>query len=202
MKTPISILLAGLASASFLAADEPAKCTSVSAEVAKLVKQSPSSVLEVVANQVAASPTCACEIVKSAIKASGASATLVSAIVDTAILEAPESKELIGQCATAAAPDATSEIQKILAKYDTAKGDMGYSEKGGMAKGGMAKGGMPKGGMAPDTSGQLQDFGVNIMDTPILTTFVPHYVFFDLDSATGNIPTLTPLFNQTLIFDQ
>ena len=118
---------------------DSADCIKVSAAVKKAVEASPSNILEIVAKQVAANESCACEVVKAAIISSDADKNLVASIVDTAILEAPEMKAIIAQCAIAIAPDAVANVQKVMAKYDAAQGDGGYSEKGGMAKGGMEK---------------------------------------------------------------
>jgi hypothetical protein len=66
--------------------------------------------------------------------ASDADKKQVAKIVNTAILEAPSQIRIIAQCAIATAPDAVSNIQAVVEKYDAAGGE-GYSEKGGLEKG-------------------------------------------------------------------
>lgn len=169
---------------------DSADCIKVSAAVKKAVELSPSNVLEIVAQQVAANESCACEVVKAAIISSDANKDLVASIVDTAILEAPEMKDIIAQCAIAIAPDAVSDIQKIMAKYDPAQGDGGYSGKGGTGKGGLAKGGLDKEVILPEAhQGNPLDFptGGSLTNPvgpviggpggyPLLPTLTPVYI--------------------------
>ncbi|MGE9267430.1 MAG: hypothetical protein ACQKBY_04985 [Verrucomicrobiales bacterium] len=151
-------LMAAVFAAVPAALAEEADCIKVSAAVKKAVEASPSNVLEIVSKEIAANQSCACEIVKAAIVSSDASKALVADIVDTAILEAPEFKDVIAQCAVAIAPDAVSNVQKVMAKYDAAQGESGYSDKGGMAKGGLAKGGMEKAVIEPPYQSNPLDF--------------------------------------------
>ena len=104
-------------------------CVKLSNTVKAAVNADSSNVLSIVAMHIAANESCACEIVKAAIIASHASKSQVANIVETAILEAPSQMRIITQCAFATAPDAVSNIQAILKKFDKA-GDEGYSAKG------------------------------------------------------------------------
>jgi hypothetical protein len=90
----------------------------------------PSKVLEIVSDEVTAAPGCACEIVKAAIEGIQAKPKTVAAIVEAAVIAAPEQMRLISQCAVAVAPDALAEVQAVLAKLDPNRGESGYSAKG------------------------------------------------------------------------
>ncbi len=103
-----------------------------------------SKVLDIVAANIAANESCACEIVKAAIVASDADKKEVAKIVNTAILEAPSQLRIIAQCAIATAPDAVSNIQAVVEKYDAAGGE-GHSEKGGLDEKGVIPDPEPEG---------------------------------------------------------
>ena len=97
------------------AAEPKVDCLAVFNSVSAEVKKDTSKTLEVVDAYSKANPSCACEIVKAAIKASNADSKTVGAIVETAGLAAPQSLEIISQCAQEAAPDAKKEIAKAVA---------------------------------------------------------------------------------------
>ncbi|MFT6178499.1 MAG: hypothetical protein ACJAQT_000571 [Akkermansiaceae bacterium] len=124
-------LTALLLAAAPLASADVADCVKLSNAVKVAVAADSSKVLEIVAAHIAANESCACEIVKAAIIASDADKKQVAKIVNAAILEAPSQIRIIAQCAIATAPDADSNVQAILEKYDAAGGE-GYSEKGGL----------------------------------------------------------------------
>lgn len=82
-------------------------------------------VLELVREAIAENPNCACEITKAAIQGAKADKTLVAAIVEAAITAAPDQMEAVSQCAIAVAPDASSDVLAVLAKYDSLGADFG-----------------------------------------------------------------------------
>jgi len=127
-------LTAVLLAAAPLASANAADSVKLSNAVKAAVTADSSKVLDIVAANVAANESCACEIVKAAIVASDADRKEVAKIVNAAILEAPSQLRIIAQCAIATAPDAVSNIQAVVEKYDAAGGE-GYSEKGGLEKG-------------------------------------------------------------------
>jgi hypothetical protein len=104
-------------------------CLDLSLSVKHSVAAEQSKVLEIVSSEVAASPGCACEIVKAAIEGSQAKPEVVAAIVESALTSAPEQMRLISQCAVALAPDALTQVQAVLAKFDPNRGDSGSSAK-------------------------------------------------------------------------
>lgn len=119
----LAVVLGGLAHSAEV------DCQKVALSVKAAVEADPAKVLEVVSNEVAAAPDCSCEIVKASIEGSAASVELVAAIVEAAIVAAPDQMRLISQCAIAAAPDALSQVQAVLAKYDPNRGDGDASSK-------------------------------------------------------------------------
>ncbi|MDB4809392.1 hypothetical protein OAH21_01660 [bacterium] len=127
-------LTAVLLAAAPLASADVADSVKLSKAVKVAVAADSSKVLEIVAANVAANESCACEIVKAAILASNADKEQVAKIVNTAILEVPSQIRIIARCAIATAPDAVSDIQAVVEKYDSAGGE-GSSEKGGLEKG-------------------------------------------------------------------
>lgn len=135
-KLHLAILL-GVTAIASLHAQEPAKsaspvvdpCISVSKHVAELVAQDPARIVEIVSNEVAADSSCACEVVKAAIGESKADAKMVAAIVEAAILAAPEQMRISAQCAIAVAPDAIAEVQAVLARLDPNSGENAASSK-------------------------------------------------------------------------
>jgi hypothetical protein len=116
MRTKISLFL--LTATTGLLSANP---TTESVDIATLVKNAATAnkleVAEVVAKEVAANPNMACEIVKNAITASKADATVVAAIVESAILAAPEQMVSIPRCALTIAPDSNEELTSIISKY-------------------------------------------------------------------------------------
>ena len=104
-------------------------CTSVAISVEQRVKMEPERILEWVESEVAANPGCSCEIVKAAIQSSEADVQGVVAIVETAVIAAPESMRLISQCAIAALPESLGAVQALLAKLDPNAGESGSSSK-------------------------------------------------------------------------
>lgn len=109
-------------------------CLKLSLSVKHAIAAEQSKVLEIVSNEVASTPGCACEIVKAAIEGSQAKPETVAAIVEAAVIAAPEQIRLISQCAVAVAPDALTQVQSVIAKYDTNRGEAGESAKSAKAK--------------------------------------------------------------------
>jgi len=104
-------------------------CLTIFVSVKHATAAEPSKVLEIVSNEVSATPDCACEIVKAAIEGSQAKPATVAAIVEAAVIAAPEHMRLISQCAVAVAPDALAEVQAVLAKLDPNRGESSASAK-------------------------------------------------------------------------
>lgn len=111
----------------------PEKCPDLSLAVTARINHDPSALLEIVQAESAANPSCACEIVKAAIQTTDGDVAQVLAIVETAVTTAPEHLRLISQCAIAAAPEALTEVQALLAKLDPGSGESGRSAKGAKA---------------------------------------------------------------------
>lgn len=125
-------LTAVLLSVASVASANIADSVKLSKAVKTAVTADSSKVLEIVAANIAANESCACEIVKAAIVASDADKKLVAEIVNTAILAAPSQIRVIIQCAMATAPDAVSNIQAVVERYDSA-GGQSDSAKAGLA---------------------------------------------------------------------
>ncbi len=123
-----TILAAASAILGIVPAAANVDCLELHLAVKNEVSAEQSKVLEIVEARMAASPDCSCEIVKAAIEGAVADSSTVAAIVETAIVAAPEHIRLIAQCAVAVAPDALADVQTVLAKYDPASGE-GYSDK-------------------------------------------------------------------------
>lgn len=104
-------------------------CLTIYVSVKHATVAESSKVLEIVAKEVTASPGCACEIVKAAIEGSQAKPKTVAAIVEAAVIAAPEQMRLISNCAVAVAPDALAEVQAVLAKLDPNRGESASSAK-------------------------------------------------------------------------
>jgi len=134
MKKTICFLILS-ASLGALSAKIPVDCVAKSAFIKSSVAAEQSKVLEIVSEEVAASPPCACEIVKVAIEASNADSKTVAAIVEAAVIAAPEQMRLIAQCALAVAPDALADVQAVLAKLDPNLGDSGSAKSSKDSKG-------------------------------------------------------------------
>jgi hypothetical protein len=122
-------LAAVCASLGQITAAEVIDCGNLPLSIKAAVAADQSKVLEIVANGVSSSPACACEVVKAAIEGSGADVKTVAAIVEAAIIAAPDQMRLIAQCAIAVAPDALVEVQAVLAKLDPNAGDSGQGAK-------------------------------------------------------------------------
>ncbi len=106
-----------------------ADCLKLSVSVKHAVGAETSKVLEIVSNEVSSAPECSCEIVKAAIEGSQAKPETVAAIVEAAVLAAPDQMRLISQCAVAVAPDALAQVQAVLAKLDPNRGKSASSAK-------------------------------------------------------------------------
>ncbi len=121
----------GITSISTLHSEEIAKpvsppvdpCIGIHPQVTSLVAGDPGRILEIVSTGVAANPSCSCEVVKAAIQQSKLEPKSVAAIVEAAILAAPEHMRTIAECAIAVAPEATAEVQAVVARLDPASGD-------------------------------------------------------------------------------
>jgi hypothetical protein len=111
-------------------------CIQLSRSVKAAVANEPAKVLKIVEENMASAPGCACEVVKAAIEGSAADAKTVAAIVETAIMAAPDQMRLISQCAIAVAPDALAAVQAVLAKLDPNSGEVASSAKGAKAPAG------------------------------------------------------------------
>lgn len=111
----------------------PEKCPDIALAVTARINHDSSALLEIVQAETAANPSCACEIVKAAIQTTDGDVAQVLAIVETAGTAAPEHLRLISQCAIAAAPEALTEVQALLAKLDPGSGESGKSSKGAKA---------------------------------------------------------------------
>lgn len=98
-------------------------CLGIHQQVTALVAGDPVGILEIVSKEVAANQSCSCDVVKAAIQQSKLEPKTVAAIVEAAILAAPEHMRMIAQCAIAAAPEATAEVQAVVARLDPASGD-------------------------------------------------------------------------------
>jgi len=126
MKNPLFLVPACLAA---LAVSAGADCPQSAARAESAIDAQPAKLLEVVDREVAAAPDCSCEIVKAAIQASEADAEGVASIVETAASAAPEQTRLIVQCALAVAPEALDEVQKVVARLEKSRQQVGYSAK-------------------------------------------------------------------------
>lgn len=121
----------GITAISTLRSEELAKpasppvdpCAGIYRHVSTLLASDPERILEIVSKQVALNPSCACEVVKAAIQQSKLEPKTVAAIVEAAILAAPEQMRITAQCAIAVAPEATVEVQALVARLDPASGD-------------------------------------------------------------------------------
>jgi hypothetical protein len=122
----MSAALGLLSSSSAFAAVD---CVKLALSVKHAIAADPSATLQIVEKEVAANPQCACEVVKAAIQGSKADVTLVANIVQAAATIAPEHMRLISQCAVAVAPDALSNVQAVMAKFDPNSGKPATSAK-------------------------------------------------------------------------
>jgi len=132
MKTTLHLAtILGVTAISTLRSEEIAKpagppldtCPGIHAQVTALVAGDPARIPEIVSKEVAANRSCSCDVVKAAIRQSKPEPETVAAIVEAAILAAPEHMRMIAQCAIAAAPEATAEVQAVVARLDPASGD-------------------------------------------------------------------------------
>jgi len=110
-------------------------CLKIAVVVKTAAQNFPDKILEEVSKQVSASPKCACEIVKAAIEGTSANEDLVAAIVETAVVSAPDQMRIIAQCAVAVAPDALAKVQAVLAKLDSNSGESDSAKSAKSAKG-------------------------------------------------------------------
>jgi len=106
-----------------------ADCEILAETVRSAVSVEGAQILEITSREVAANSHCACEIVKVVIETAKPEVEAVAAIVEVAILAAPEHMRLIAQCGIAASPDALAQILAVLAKYDPNAGEAGRSAK-------------------------------------------------------------------------
>jgi hypothetical protein len=176
-------LTAVLLSVTSVASAELADSVKLSKAVKVAVAADSSKVLEIVAANIAANESCACEIVKAAIVASDADKKLVADIVNTAILAAPSQIRVIAQCAMATAPDAVSNIQAIVERYDSAGGS--HSSKGGLAD---EKGVID----APDADGPNPlDYPFQSINDPIVkeSRWIPEFFYAPIEED----PQVTPV---------
>ena len=125
MKNTIKYFFAAAALGVVTAHAGDSNCDSVASNVNSRVSADKSEVLNVVSDQAGKNPNCVCEIVKTAIIASKANKQTVGQIVAAAGNASPDSLDLIVQCATAAAPDASAEIQAAAATVQGATGPTG-----------------------------------------------------------------------------
>lgn len=144
----------------------------ISRRVTTLVAGDPGRIVEIVSEEVAANRSCSCEVVKAAILQSRLEAKTVAAIVEAAILAAPEHMRITAQCAIAAAPEATAEIQAVLARLDPATGD-GGGQSAGSAKSpveNLAYVAIPLALILPFFP---EAFNALVVDPPVVTTVNP-----------------------------
>jgi hypothetical protein len=120
-----TLLIAAIAASAPLSAQAPVDCGRIGRIVSREVRKDSTKLLEVVDKYTKASPQCACDVVKAAIKASNADGKTVGSIVETAGLAAPDSLDIIEQCALAAAPDAKSFIETAVASVEAGGGQPG-----------------------------------------------------------------------------
>ncbi len=141
MKTSFKFLLmaASMGAMTAHAGDDMAPrtqdCVRAAENVRVQVARDRSEVLNAVSSAVERDPGCACEITKVAIVSSRADKQTVAAIVSAAGNAAPDKLELIVQCATAAAPDASSNIQAAAAGIQASNGLAGGAGQGGLGGG-------------------------------------------------------------------
>lgn len=104
-------------------------CNQVRLSVETHLKQDPTKFLETVETEITANPSCACEIVKSTIKVMESDVEEVVSIVDVAIHAAPQMMRMISQCAIASSPESLTQVQELLARYDSNAGEAGIDSK-------------------------------------------------------------------------
>ncbi len=104
-------------------------CNQVRLSVETHIKQDPTRFLETLETEISVNPSCACEIVKSTIKVMESDVEEVVSIVDVAIHAAPGMMRMISQCAIASSPESLTEVQELLARYDTNAGEAGVDAK-------------------------------------------------------------------------
>ncbi|QTN33132.1 hypothetical protein HZ994_12690 [Akkermansiaceae bacterium] len=114
MKKILSSILM-VAAVGMISAQAQNDCTDSVQAVKDAIAADKDNVLKIVASETEVNPDCACEIVKQAIVSSKASKITVGEIVKSAAGAAPDRLDLIVQCATAAAPDASANIQAAAA---------------------------------------------------------------------------------------
>ena len=114
----LAMLAAMYSHAGVPASAEEGGCDNRVLILSQQAKRDPGRILELLELELAANPGCACELVKAAIQAVDANPDMVAAIVEVAVLTAPEHLRMIGQCAIAANPDALAAVQDVLARLD------------------------------------------------------------------------------------
>jgi hypothetical protein len=123
MKTFSQISAPLIALAGLVGSASAADCLKASVKASHTIKASPAKVLEIVESEILASSDCACELTKAAIQATEAEPELVAAIVETAMMSAPDKMRLVAQCAIAVAPDSLSEVQAVLIRLQPSSGE-------------------------------------------------------------------------------
>lgn len=91
-------------------------CAAAAKQVSRQVAAKPERVLIFVEDALVVNDSCACEIVKAALVSASASPKLAGQIVLIAINAAPTKATLIADCAKAASPDASADIDAALRK--------------------------------------------------------------------------------------
>jgi len=89
-------------------------CAAIAKQVSRDIAAKPERVLIIVEDALVVNEACACEVVKAAIVAASASAKLAGQIVLIAVTAAPSKASLIADCAKAASPDASGEIDAAV----------------------------------------------------------------------------------------
>jgi hypothetical protein len=182
-----ALLTAALGLLSCAAAFAEVDCNQLAASVKGAVAADLSATLQVVEKTVMANPGCACEVVKAAIEGSKAEVNLVAAIVETAVVVAPEHTRLIAQCAVAVAPDALPNVTAVLARRQPPpkKVVYGHSAKSPVS----AKGGEVTPAPAAVGSNPLDFPGSGIADPPVR---VGGFLFFPYSPGLFVQPIITP----------
>ncbi len=182
----MKLTLGIFAAAALFASSADVDCDAIYKLTLNEVEANKESVVDIVSTQVEANQDCACEVTKAAIIASEADKALVGEIVSAAIVASPDNMRLISQCAIATAPDAMTEVQKVLAKFAPQAGGS-YSAKGGYS----AKN--PKGGIAP--AQEAAPAMANPLDGPTVIGATPFEPYFPIDEK-GDGGLLRPGFWQ------
>ncbi len=89
-------------------------CSSIAEDVANSIGRDKGRLLVVLEDALRSHGNCTCEIVGAAVKAAGGSSTVISQVVETAIILKPTLAAEISECASAAAPRQIAAVQKGL----------------------------------------------------------------------------------------